>query len=46
MIVDIVNSCDIDIRKDMYQNIILCGGNSLLGGIVEKIQKKVTESTN
>jgi len=37
MIADMVNTCDIDIRKDLYSNIILCGGNTLLGGIVEKI---------
>jgi actin-related protein len=32
MIVDAIAASDADIRKDLYSNIILTGGNSLLPG--------------
>jgi len=37
MILDSVNNTDCDIRKDLYSNIIVCGGNTMLGGLVDKI---------
>ena len=45
MMIETINGCDVDIRKELYNNIIICGGNSLLGGLVDKISKKVTEGT-
>lgn len=33
MVFDAISASDIDIRKDLYNNIILMGGNSLLPGI-------------
>jgi actin-related protein len=37
MVLDSVNSCEIDLRKDLYTNIIFSGGNTLLGGLIEKV---------
>ncbi len=43
MIVETINTCEADIKKDLYSNIILCGGNTLFGNIVEEIENKVIE---
>lgn len=41
MVVDSVNRSDIDVRKEMYSNIICCGGNSLYSGFAERLQKQL-----
>jgi actin beta/gamma 1 len=33
--------CDIDIRKDLYQNIVMSGGSTMYQGIPERIQKEI-----
>ena len=33
--------CDIDIRKDLYKNIVLSGGSSMFQGFSERIEKEV-----
>jgi actin beta/gamma 1 len=33
--------CDLDIRHELYANIILSGGTSMFPGIAERIQKEV-----
>ena len=33
--------CDIDIRKDLYKNIVLAGGSSMFQGFSERIEKEV-----
>ena len=33
MVLDSINLCDIDIKKELFSNIILTGGNSLLPGL-------------
>ena len=42
----IANRCimksDVEIRKDLYSNIILCGGNTLFPGLPERIVKEMT----
>lgn len=40
---DNVNQCDIDIKKELYNNIIVTGGNSLLGGFITKLQGKLSD---
>jgi actin-related protein len=37
MILDCVNACDVDLRKDLYSNIVICGGNSLLGSLNDQL---------
>eukprot|EP01125_Pyxidicula_operculata_P008162 TRINITY_DN275_c0_g2_i1.p1 TRINITY_DN275_c0_g2~~TRINITY_DN275_c0_g2_i1.p1 ORF type:complete len:1179 (+),score=388.10 TRINITY_DN275_c0_g2_i1:39-3575(+) len=36
-----IMSCDVDIRKDMYGNIVLSGGSSMFPGIADRIQKEI-----
>lgn len=44
MVLDSINRSDIDIRKELLANIIVCGGNTLLNGVVEKLQQKISET--
>ena len=41
MVMDSINRGDLDIRKEMYSNILVTGGNSLLPGFVERMQKQL-----
>lgn len=43
MILESINKCDVDLRKEMLSNIILTGGNTLIPGFVDAIQKRVVE---
>jgi actin-related protein len=38
---DSIMKCDIDIRKDLYKNIFLAGGTTMITGIAERIEKEV-----
>jgi len=38
---DSIMKCDIDIRKELYKNILVCGGTSMLHGYAERIEKEV-----
>lgn len=40
-IFDSIMKCDIDIRKDMYKNILLCGGSAMFRGLSERIEKEI-----
>ena len=35
-------NCDIDIRKDLYGNIVMSGGTTMYPGIPERLSKEVT----
>jgi actin-related protein len=37
-----IMKCDIDIRKDLYANIVLSGGSTMFTGIAERMNKEVT----
>jgi actin len=39
---DSINKCDIDVRKDLYQNIVLSGGTTMFEGLPERLQKEVS----
>jgi len=39
---DSIFKCDIDIRKDLYQNIVLSGGTTMFTGIDTRLQKEIT----
>jgi len=43
IVLDSINKCDIDLRKEMLSNIIITGGNTLIPGFVELMQKKLTD---
>lgn len=34
--------CDIDLRKDLYANIVLSGGTSMLPSIADRLTKEIT----
>jgi len=37
-----IMKCDIDIRKDLYSNIVLSGGTSMFPGIADRLAKEIT----
>ena len=37
-----IMKCDIDIRKDLYANIVLSGGTTMYPGIADRMQKELT----
>lgn len=40
---DLIESCDIDIRKDLYTNIVVAGGNSLVPGFVGELERGLND---
>ena len=38
-----VSTCDIDLRKELYQNIVLSGGSTMFPGLKERLHKELTE---
>jgi actin-related protein len=37
-----IMKCDVDIRKDLYANVVISGGSSMFPGIGDRIQKEIT----
>jgi len=37
-----IMKCDVDIRKDLYANIVLSGGTTMYAGIADRLQKEIT----
>jgi actin beta/gamma 1 len=37
-----IMACDVDIRKDLYANIVLSGGTTMFPGIAERLTKEIT----
>jgi len=37
-----IMKCDIDVRKDLYANIVMSGGTTMFPGIPERLSKEVT----
>ncbi|GJZ30267.1 actin [Tanacetum coccineum] len=37
-----IMKCDVDIRKDLYRNIVLSGGTTMFLGIADRISKEIT----
>ena len=38
-----IEKCDIDLKKELYYNILLSGGNSMLKGLSKRLNKEITE---
>jgi actin len=36
-----IMKCDVDIRKDLYNNVVMSGGSTMFNGIAERMQKEV-----
>jgi actin beta/gamma 1 len=34
--------CDLDIRKDLYGNVVMSGGTTMYSGISDQMQKEIT----
>ncbi|CAG9314384.1 ARP4_1 [Blepharisma stoltei] len=45
MVYDSITRCDMDIRRELYGNVVVTGGNSLFGGFTDRLHKKLTELT-
>ncbi|CAG9327045.1 ARP4_2 [Blepharisma stoltei] len=43
MVCDAINKCDAEIRRELYGNLIVTGGNSLIGGFPDRLYKKISE---
>lgn len=41
-VIDSIKKSDIDLRKDLYQNILLSGGTSMFEGIQERLNKEIS----
>jgi len=37
-----IMKCDVDVRKDLYNNIVLSGGTTMYPGISDRMQKEIT----
>merc|ERR1712033_44107 len=37
-----VTKCDIDIRKDLFANIVMSGGTTMYAGVADRMQKEIT----
>ena len=43
MIADAITKSDTDIRKELFANIVVSGGNTLCNGLVERLQRQLPE---
>lgn len=43
MILESVNQCDVDIRRDLCSGIIVTGGNTLYSGFVERLTEELNQ---
>ncbi|RLI11168.1 actin, cytoplasmic 2, partial [Candidatus Bathyarchaeota archaeon] len=41
IVFDAIMACDIDVRKDMIENIVLTGGSSMFPGLKERLEKEL-----
>ena len=41
MIYQSIMKCDLDVRKDLYNNVILSGGNTMFPGATERVSKEL-----
>ena len=41
MVFNSIKECDIDIRKDLYQNIIMSGGSTMYNGLPDRLEKEI-----
>merc|ERR1719168_24998 len=37
-----IMKCDVDIRKDLYANVVLSGGTTMFAGISDRMSKEIT----
>jgi actin-like protein 6A len=44
MVNEAISKADLEIKKELYSNIFLCGGNTLFSGFAERFQKQISSS--
>ena len=44
MVNNAISQADLEIKKELYSNIFLCGGNTLFNGFPERFQKQITNT--
>jgi len=37
-----INLCDVDIRPNLYSNIVLTGGNTLFNGLMDRLNSELS----
>ena len=37
-----IMKCDVDLRKDLYANVVLSGGTTMYSGIADRMSKEIT----
>ena len=42
MVFSSIMTCDVDIRKDLYANVVLSGGTTMYAGIADRMSKEIT----
>ncbi len=45
LLYDSIQACSIDIRRELYSNVVITGGNSLIKGFAQKLKKEVMALT-
>ena len=45
MVFEAITRCDMDIRKELYGNVVIAGGNTLFTGFAERLTKKLMDLT-
>jgi len=43
LIYNMIQRCDIDLRRELYSNIVLSGGSTMFPGLKERLHKEITE---
>ncbi|MHA1414367.1 MAG: actin, cytoplasmic 2 [Promethearchaeota archaeon] len=43
VIVQAISECDVDLRRDLYSNIVLSGGSTMFPGLKERLTKEIKE---
>lgn len=40
-----ISNCDIDVRKELYSNIVMSGGTTMFNGMPERLNKELIKMT-
>jgi actin len=40
-----INKCDVDVRKDLYSNIVLSGGTTMFNGLADRLSNEINSLT-
>ncbi len=43
LVIESISDCDVDLRRDLYGNIVLSGGSTMFPGIKERLTKEIKE---